>query len=1062
MVSTLRGSPWVEKVTNCVTESTTSLTGLVHAFSADMMCVPGSTVNSSVTTEEDFWHVLIDVTDERCATGLITLAMVQRDSQKYTQAFTIGKTILQECSDVAQPSLFMVFAQVETTADAIPQDSNIKTPLDRPLTQVSINTTVVVCTPEYKVQKALVTTDAYGALQKVEEQPGSVNLTVSNWDLWSAVNRSVIAAESVFLEGPAAHDSRVGGSSYDSFFGVIMSTWTRQPLEYLDPGTLTHDIQRLFSSVANQIASSHLATDSDATTAGAYKATRNRVLLLNESLRAVEAGIAITIVCACLMIVYSPWTLYSAAGDSTSMLAVILARSGRLKASLVGNGSKSYEVSKQGLSTSTFSCMHCHNSTEDDILQAYNTDNSSAIDASEDDPEYWRPLALTKLIKAIIIVMPLALIASLEVTYRFSHKNDDYGLADIPSDHRWHYAWTWPPALVMTVTKLLYQSVTSSISLLDPYDRLRRQRLRSDRILVRNNLSKTSLQLCFEALRSRRWALLATALSALLGPFLTIVVSGLFFSTQPETLDLDATFHLADHIASPSGRYCSSQSWTQGSLCAAGLVDTAYAFWPRGTVEHYVYPLQPSNQSYTTMRGARLFNASRIQRNVLVVLSNVTCQAMDPTGFRHTLDTGGSLNQTAWSIDGEDQDHMSEPYLNLTHADLAGYRCEDSWFSCGDHACADNGTHCTNTMLSLGFDLDPKKSDPFVKLLYASELSTIPSIQWTSPTSWPDSQALTQAVAIRNSSPDTQNPDLVVIYGSWIPGHLNLSGIQCYFDIRSGRVDITHQINNDQVVDVLSHDETFSTLPDTGNCTPWNGPNGDQLESFLPNNGSLWKTALNGTNATTFRGWFNSDLYSLDGAGFMASQIEDIYNSYYTQFYNVALRDHNMTSSTRQATGYMFDDNWQRLVQSKVSTRILQVLLGAMWFFTTIALFLFDVKNLMPKNPCSIAAQASLLADSKFLDMIPAGAENATAEELMKMTPFVDHEFSMGWWDDEDGGRRFGIDVGKADFNKDKDDVGLEEEETGVEMVDITPKDGYSAVGEVDDRASVDIAWSGR
>jgi hypothetical protein len=154
-----------------------------------------------------------------------------------------------------------------------------------------------------------------------------------------------------------------------------------------------------------------------------------------------------------------------------------------------------------------------------------------------------------------------------------------------------------------------------------------------------------------------------------------------------------------------------------------------YALWPRGTVENYVYPLQPSNESYTTMRGARLFNASRIEGNLPVLLSNVTCQVMDPTGFRHTLDTGGSINQTAWGIDGEDQDHMSGPHLNLTHVDLAGYHCENSWFSCEDHTCTDNETRCTDTMLSLGFDLDPYNSNPFVELLYASELRTTSSIQ---------------------------------------------------------------------------------------------------------------------------------------------------------------------------------------------------------------------------------------------------------------------------------------------------------------------------------------------
>jgi hypothetical protein len=213
--------------------------------------------------------------------------------------------------------------------------------------------------------------------------------------------------------------------------------------------------------------------------------------------------------------------------------------------------------------------------------------------------------------------------------------------------------------------------------------------------------------------------------------------------------------------------------------------------------------------------------------------------------------------------------------------------------------------------------------------------------------------------------------------------------------------------------------------PNTTNCSPWNSPRGDQLESFLPS-GSLWSTALNGSNSISF--------YSQAGAAVLAGRISRIYNNYYTQYFNVALRDHNMTGSTNKVTGYVLDNNWQILVQSRVSTLVLQALLAAMWLCTAIALYLFDVKNLIPKNPCSIAAQASLLADSKFLDMIPAGAENATAEELMKMTPFVDHQFSMGWWDDENGGRRFGIDIGKADFNKDGDGQGEEEEGVDVEM----------------------------
>jgi hypothetical protein len=153
-----------------------------------------------------------------------------------------------------------------------------------------------------------------------------------------------------------------------------------------------------------------------------------------------------------------------------------------------------------------------------------------------------------------------------------------------------------------------------------------------------------------------------------------------------------------------------------------------------------VYPLPHSNQSYTTERGARLFNASRIQMNVPVVMSNVTCHAMDPTGFRSTLNTGGSIEETVLGSDREYQDHMDGTHLNLTHPVLADFQCEDSWFSCGDHACTDNDTRCTDTILSLEIDFDPKQPNHFVQLLYASELRTTTSVQWASPTGWPNFQ----------------------------------------------------------------------------------------------------------------------------------------------------------------------------------------------------------------------------------------------------------------------------------------------------------------------------------
>jgi hypothetical protein len=1025
------------------------LTGLVNVFSADMTCVPGSTLNSSVTATEDFWHVSVDVTDGRCATGLVTLTDVQRNYSEYettqTQSLTVGRAILQQCPDIDEPTLFLIIAQTKATAMEVFGNETVETITDWTIANFSMDTTVIVCTPSYKLQEALVTTTAQGALLgEAKIQSESRNLSISRWDLWSAVNRSLVAAGPAFLNGPMANDMQIGGFLYDQFLSVLISTWTRAPNEYLDPDTLTHDTQRLFKAVAGQISSRYMRKDSQIHTTGSYRATQSRILLLDTSLRILEAEVTVIVICACLMVLYSSWVPHSEAGDDTAVLAVVLARSAQLKRLLTGSGILSHERLIQSLTNQSFACID-DNSAETDLVQVYDSSTGHIPDIDTSDCDFWRPSALSRIRKFLTIVMPLAVIASLEVTYQVSHSNPEYGLASVPSNHRWHYAWTWIPALVMTVTKFFCRSVTTSITLLDPYSRLRKQGAVGYSTFRRSNLSKPSLQLCFEGLQNRRWAVLATSLSALLGPFLTIIVSGLFW-IDTGSLGLDATFYMADHVVSPSGRYCSSSSWTQASLCAASLLQSdGHAVFPRGTTHNIVYPLQQSDWSYTAMEGAPVFNASTIQIDVPVVVPQVACKVLDPAGFRYTLGTD-STNSSA--LGGSGISAYNGTYLNLTHTDLAGYQCQDSWFSCDEFSCPHNGIRCLNLIPSLGYEFDNKNLTSFLDLLYASDLEHTP-LRWADPEGWPDSQALVQAVATRNDFP-SQIPDLFAIYGSWSPEQVNLNGIRCYFDVFAGRANVSYFVNTTEAIDVQLLNGTFTYLSNTSNCTPWNGPRGDQLEAFLPDNSSLWTTALDGSDAISFD--------SQDGAATLAQRISVIYNNYYTQYYNVALRDHNTTDETNQATGYVWDDNWERLVQSKVSTRILQCILAVMWLCTTIVLVLFDVNDLLPKNPCSIAAQASLLADSEFLDMIPTGAENATAEELMKMTPFVDHQFSMGWWDDENGGRRFGIDIGKADFNKDGDGESKEEEGVDVEMMTIAPNDGYSAVGQANERASIEVA----
>jgi hypothetical protein len=312
---------------------------------------------------------------------------------------------------------------------------------------------------------------------------------------------------------------------------------------------------------------------------------------------------------------------------------------------------------------------------------------------------------------------------------------------------------------------------------------------------------------------------------------------------------------------------------------------------------------------------------------------------------------------------------------------------------------------------------------------------------WADPSTWSHGDL----IATFNDT-NYIDPNISFYYGTWTSTTAQVHGIACYYDIRQGRANITYDLSSRNVTSVQLSKANFDLLPNMTYASPWYGTN---IYLLLPNR-DVWKTVLNDTP--------EASIDTALGSVQLAYQISDLHNHFYTQYYNVVLRDQNFTANTTHANVILIDKNWQRIVQSALSTRILQVLLLVMWLCACIIYWLFDVKTLLPKNPCSIAAQASLLADSKFLDMIPEGAENATLEELMQMTPFKGHLFSMGWWDDGNGGRRFGIDIGMADFDRGEDEVEKAEESEegrgGVEEIE------EGLIGKVDARVSVDIVGS--
>ncbi|KAJ5781175.1 hypothetical protein N7457_006335 [Penicillium paradoxum] len=193
--------------------------------------------------------------------------------------------------------------------------------------------------------------------------------------------------------------------------------------------------------------------------------------------------------------------------------------------------------------------------------------------------------------------------------------------------------------------------------------------------------------------------------------------------------------------------------------------------------------------------------------------------------------------------------------------------------------------------------------------------------------------------------------------------------------------------------------------------------------------GSLWKNFMPEIHIrdypypTNYDGIFSAVVHGVDGI--LPPELLDLHNIPRLQdsvqrVYGImeaqrANFQYRQKSPQPPVAGTLRDPNRIRLVQSEVSTRILEALLGIMLLCAIVTFFAIDTKETLPKNPCSIAAQVSLLAGSEILStgVTPPGSEWCSDAQLREKGVWEGLMISFGWWN-VDEKRRFGIGIGDA------------------------------------------------
>jgi hypothetical protein len=139
----------------------------------------------------------------------------------------------------------------------------------------------------------------------------------------------------------------------------------------------------------------------------------------------------------------------------------------------------------------------------------------------------WRPLTLRSEVRALAVILCAATIGILEVLQTLSNRSDGFvEVLDGSNGRLWTSVF---PAIYLTGIALLFSSMFFNYSLLTPYQALKVGKgATADRSVQTEYLGSMPLFTLWPAIRQRHYATAVSSVAAVLGAFLTIVVSALY------------------------------------------------------------------------------------------------------------------------------------------------------------------------------------------------------------------------------------------------------------------------------------------------------------------------------------------------------------------------------------------------------------------------------------------------------------------------------------------------------------------------------------------------------
>lgn len=869
------------------------------------------------------------------------------------------------------------------------------------------NVTAYLCEPKYDVSPASVKIDTAGNIISVTKKPNSSydhhlgTVTPLEFDarlrdgLFEGTGMVIGAASSqIDMIDINTNNITLNGDTYDLIIDGFFSTLAifskaDDYAFFLNQHVVLNQSKAMYSQMAAQLAKQQfMATASDTIIGNGYT-IKPRLRVFGLALYWMVATVSLLILLTFSLCFTMAPIVVSRDPGTIGGLAAIISQSQHFCETLHSISIPTKCNLKKALDTKVcvapnkdINCDHAFTidivdlKTENAIKDTQLLDQSPQLKSTPTQAGWWHPWPLRTTISILILVFLVALIITLTVTAQVSERND--GLAFVNIDDYTRYAWAYIPALTMVIVQTLIEARYFIWRVLLPYYELRKST--STDALLNNQLSRLTIQSLFSSVTRKQWDFMAISIAMLVSPLLTIVVSNLY---APQLVEYTLAVNLTQVSNFDPGFYdalaISVNTTTTNSFSRLTLIDEGTSFMVsmlngyNVTDPPWTYGPLAFNQVRLQAGEAELPQNSNLTVRILAVRASMNCTAILSENLNTTFT---DENREGWSPVVVDWNTSS---LN---------------------------TQCISNNITIYIPPDPG--------MVIANATWLPHYE---------------------NQPD-DCPQLMVVYG--LPNNRSSSGLQalsCTVPVEQVQVDTTFSLPDYTILAAVPDENTATTFIGLGNAYAqdfWgigpsilfagklNSSDNPYASGFIVDNAYVdytFKTLFEWMPLLSTEDLAVTPASRITSSRKISSALSVWAGKIHAQYINLGGRVPVTNSSSHQPllSGKIYQPGRFRLQQNSIPTYVLQAILLTIALSYAFSLCSMRIRRILPANPCSIAASASLLAGTKMLKRIPPRAEFLKRDsDLARLGGLDDQTFSLGWWEEYSGRGKFRIDVGRC------------------------------------------------